>query len=507
MELVYLWVEEYKNIRKQGFNFSPRFECSYEEGSKELTIDEKEHLENFFGKDINVTAIVGENGSGKSNILKSILQIENFDNNYILVYRDNDVNYFTSNILNIITKVFKDENKLLNNTITYINCMHEHYAFRNYNYRIVEVDKKSVINILVSNEAKNDIFQISTFMYLPITIEITYKQPQDLINKFINHISSNREELDTLFRSLNDYSFHQFLIIKYLENHKKKFDLSICKDESILKYFFRDDLDKLQSIYHDFIKFVNTKIFQFKDNKEKLELYTKDYFDYFEFDLIDNEKKKYNDLSTGEQTIFAQLLQISFYIDGGQNLLFLFDEPELSLHPQWQKQYMNEVIKLIQNSSTRNHFMFTSHSPFLLSDLPKENILFLSKYNKDDTEVKNKKQKIGNCKIVDGLKSKKQTFGANIHTLLSDGFFMDGGLMGTFAKDKIQNIINFLNDKKSNLEKKDIYPTIELIGEPFLKQKLKEQYFTKYQNERDIDNEINILTKKLEELNDVKNSK
>ena len=29
MELVYLWVDNYKNIRNQGFNFSPRFECEY----------------------------------------------------------------------------------------------------------------------------------------------------------------------------------------------------------------------------------------------------------------------------------------------------------------------------------------------------------------------------------------------------------------------------------------------------------------------------------------------
>jgi len=54
MELIYLWVEKYKNIEKQGFNFSPKFECSYDEGSKELTIDEKEHLKNFFGENINV---------------------------------------------------------------------------------------------------------------------------------------------------------------------------------------------------------------------------------------------------------------------------------------------------------------------------------------------------------------------------------------------------------------------------------------------------------------------
>jgi hypothetical protein len=42
MELVYLWVEDYKNIQKQGFNFSPRFECSYDENTNELKIDENE---------------------------------------------------------------------------------------------------------------------------------------------------------------------------------------------------------------------------------------------------------------------------------------------------------------------------------------------------------------------------------------------------------------------------------------------------------------------------------
>ena len=42
MELVYLWVEKYKNIEKQGFHFSPRFKCVYNEKANELTIDENE---------------------------------------------------------------------------------------------------------------------------------------------------------------------------------------------------------------------------------------------------------------------------------------------------------------------------------------------------------------------------------------------------------------------------------------------------------------------------------
>ena len=38
MELVYLWVDSYKNIRNQGFNFSPRFECEFD--GENLTITE-----------------------------------------------------------------------------------------------------------------------------------------------------------------------------------------------------------------------------------------------------------------------------------------------------------------------------------------------------------------------------------------------------------------------------------------------------------------------------------
>ncbi|PNV83912.1 MAG: hypothetical protein C0627_03305 [Sulfurimonas sp.] len=72
MELVYLWVEKYKNIENQGFNFSPRFTCKYEDG--ELTIDKKEHV-SIFPDNINVTAIVGENGSGKSSIIHNIFKL------------------------------------------------------------------------------------------------------------------------------------------------------------------------------------------------------------------------------------------------------------------------------------------------------------------------------------------------------------------------------------------------------------------------------------------------
>lgn len=84
MELLYVWIEDYKNIKKQGFNFSPKhwFNFEYKEDeNKKVTGGTLKHEdrnlnypEDFFGDNIsNVTAIVGKNGSGKSGLMEALL--------------------------------------------------------------------------------------------------------------------------------------------------------------------------------------------------------------------------------------------------------------------------------------------------------------------------------------------------------------------------------------------------------------------------------------------------
>ena len=174
-------------------------------------------------------------------------------------------------------------------------------------------------------------------------------------------------------------------------------------------------------------------------------------------------------------------------------ILLLLDEPDNYFHPNWQKQSLDTLIDFLsKNYNFYNfHLIVTSHSPFIISDLPKENIIFLDRYDEQDNEVKNGNQKVGNCKNV-SKDIELKTFGANIHTLLSDGFFMSDGLMGEFAKSKINEIKRFYElvkkcekiiTKSENVKNtiKNIYQGYEpnfrniqnIIGEPFLQMIIK----------------------------------
>ncbi|RUM45569.1 MAG: hypothetical protein DSY46_02475, partial [Hydrogenimonas sp.] len=93
-----MWIQEYKNIKEQGFNFSPHFRCAFipeYDGNRdiiggELIVKENEdYIPNFFGENINVAAIIGKNGSGKSSVLEYLSKkpsfIVIFDNNKIII--------------------------------------------------------------------------------------------------------------------------------------------------------------------------------------------------------------------------------------------------------------------------------------------------------------------------------------------------------------------------------------------------------------------------------------
>lgn len=114
-------------------------------------------------------------------------------------------------------------------------------------------------------------------------------------------------------------------------------------------------------------------------------------------------------------------------------LLFL-DEAETTLHPRLQRCLVDAVLWFVENciSGFDVHIIFASHSPILLSDIPKCNVVFLTKC--DDAKETERR--------LSALSDLPNTFGANIYDLYKLSYFMDEGLDGTFARRKIDNMLS-----------------------------------------------------------------
>jgi predicted ATPase len=85
MELIYLWIDRYANIIEKGFNFSPEYNITYDEETL-LIKNKQNNLINLFHENfLNITAIIGENGSGKTSLLSFMEYF--FLNNGLVSYR------------------------------------------------------------------------------------------------------------------------------------------------------------------------------------------------------------------------------------------------------------------------------------------------------------------------------------------------------------------------------------------------------------------------------------
>lgn len=107
------------------------------------------------------------------------------------------------------------------------------------------------------------------------------------------------------------------------------------------------------------------------------------------------------------------------------NFTILIDEPDLHLHLKWQQKYIQKLIDVFSTLDTdiNLHFIIATHSPFIISDLPKESLVIL----KDWEQIVNK--------------DIKQTFWANYVDIIKEWFFFeDKKLMWSFSEEIIWDI-------------------------------------------------------------------
>lgn len=313
-------------------------------------------------------------------------------------------------------------------------------------------------------------------------------------------------------------SFYWFLENSFIALTKKSdkiyFPIKEIKEflEALLSNIPKKD-DEIENFTEFNVSFDNA--LELLNSYERFILSFKEYFALDRKILLTFKPNK--NLSSGEKSmydLFSLLYDYQFKVDQGiieefnfyspreklnNNYLLLLDEADLGFHPQWKKRYIKSLVDFLPIifPEKKIQVLFTTHEPLTLSDIPSDNVIYLEKDVKiNKTIVFNKKEK-----------NNINTFGANIHDLLANSFFLSNGHIGEFAKDLIQDLINFLTFKKDeNISEINIFPkkkwdekkalkVIGIIDEPLIKERL-----ISLHNKKFLYNKKDLLLLKIQEM-------
>lgn len=418
-------------------------------------------------------------------------------------YRINkNVKYLTYNTLFDIKyillrlNIYNDIKNFLNTSFDklrfYKKYSKDHYVDRNIERIEIEpTDKekeiyKSLISefiILKTNkDDKSMCKNISTFAIIDAYFNELYKkinnyEVAEAINNEINNIEyTSSETAENKWKKIQNCI--QNIKEEKISNAYKK---SFLKEQDI-----EDFIEKNIKLYYSFIKGLNKKyndlyadieeLFKF----EKLDYYMANnginfqgrpyysnepyiFVDISEFNNLYTLISKKNNIKTifnfdfrgvssGQQAlldIYSEFFYIKEEINS-DNIIVFMDEPELYMHPEWQRKFISLIIKFFneQFPDKNIQIIYTTNSPYTLSDLQPMDVILLGSKGK----------------ITD-------TFANNIHTLLRNEFFMESTI-GELARNKINEIIK--DEGKNNIDIKYKDKLINIIGDELIKIKLKE---------------------------------
>lgn len=589
MELIFMYIKNYKNLRNLELNLSNTLKVSYYQENMEsgLIIQERNSGDNFFGSKVkNITAVIGKNGVGKTNILDLLgmrqlnrRKIHFYNNKYLFIYslgnsrfvfEGNDIQRIKNSISNLPDKIDINSNsgfnfvaKKINNTLVFEKLIESSndqdredisiFSFRHYypSNNLLPIDDTSLENestpffnrfvlegsnisyfqkystllslngshdylsannnILFDNKGKREMIiktnlptvpegKISlniskgflensiinskshevlnarneflfTFLYeLCNVLAVIYIGYDNLDNnnyvKKIEHKINNKIESIEVNNNYNEYYLHIIQKILFLIEGQKNNPSNTTKVISYIEKisYYINNLE--QSWFEgDFIR-VPLESTPPSDVTNFLRL-----IDSFNphnhslFSLNNFIEVEFLPFSSGEEALLNLYSSIhemlSINKNNGDTAVIVLDEPETHLHPEWSRLLVYNLILFLENIDTDfKHFqlIISTHSPFIVSDLPNDNIIALENNG-------------GYTNQVDILSS----FAANIHTLLYQEFFMSSTI-GEFAKHKINNAINLIKKNKplNTVEKNEIEYLLTLIDEPILKLKLQD---------------------------------
>jgi len=170
---------------------------------------------------------------------------------------------------------------------------------------------------------------------------------QDDYEKRYNTLKIKQEKLTEfgLYESKQEFLTYNTSDAKALSVYLKDFELKLGVFDPLL--------EKLKL----FTNILNERRFTFKSIRISR---TKGFY----FETSKNKRLDLNQLSSGEQHEVVLLYELIFNVK--PDVLVLIDEPEISLHITWQKEFLNDLLRIIQIQNIQ--VLIATHSPSIIND-------------------------------------------------------------------------------------------------------------------------------------------
>ena len=194
---------------------------------------------------------------------------------------------------------------------------------------ITKLQGKVIAYLRESIKTEDVTLQVNTFFNALSQLEEQYKAGANKSSLFTHFMLSQYKQAESLAKAFNDFETKNAAAFKDL---KKYLDtINIFFEDSSKKLFFDPSTGRLA--------------FTMNDAKGATV-------------GASGEKKNISHLSSGENQILILFTFLAFVAKSGS--VFIVDEPELSLHPKWQHQFMEAFLQLCPSNT---QLLLATHSP------------------------------------------------------------------------------------------------------------------------------------------------
>ena len=196
-------------------------------------------------------------------------------------------------------------------------------------------------------------------------IQKSFNQTQALDSSYLDRLIDEKNIITE-----NDYNSR---LLSLNEKQENLMEFGLYESKQKIRDYSKDDAKALLVYIND----LEQKLIVFDDLLEKLELFTtilnERRFTHksinisrekgFYFKTSKGKELELNQLSSGEQHEVVLLYELIFNVK--PNILVLIDEPEISLHITWQKEFLNDLLKIIKIQNIQ--VLIATHAPSIIN--------------------------------------------------------------------------------------------------------------------------------------------